>query len=160
MVMSSDRNQETMQKMVAHHRVMATELGERVDRLAGSLDAGAGTAAGNAPAELEAIRSYLDTELLPHARAEEAVVYPAAAAAGMEELVTAMVGEHRLIIERAGRLSAAEASGEALATARSIVALFTEHAGKENTLILPPLAADPGVDLAALLKGLEDVLAG
>jgi len=48
-------------------------------------------------------------------------------------------------------LDRADGVARAAATARALAAVFDSHAGKENDLVLPLLAADPDVSLAALL---------
>ena len=143
--MSIDTNRAALEKMVAHHRMMAAELGNRVAKAAGAAEDDYGMRA------IEAVRSYLESEVFPHARAEEGVLYAAASAAGLGTLVDEMVEEHRRLF--------AEADGNALDTARGIATLFSVHAEKENTSILAPLAGDPGVDLESLLQGMDGMLA-
>jgi hypothetical protein len=151
--MSIDTNRAALEKMVAHHRMMAAELGNRVARVAGAAEDDYGMRA------IEAVRSYLESEVFPHARAEEGILYAAASAAGLGTLVEEMVVEHRRLFAEAEKLTHAEADGNALDTARGIATLFSVHAEKENTSILAPLAGDPGVDLESLLQGMGGMLA-
>jgi hypothetical protein len=151
--MSMDTNRAALEKMVAHHRMMAAELGNRVARVAGAAEDDYGTRA------IEALRSYLESEVFPHARAEEGTVYVAASGAGLSTLVEEMVVEHRRLFAEAEKLIHAEADGSALDTARGIASRFAVHAEKENKAILAPLASDPGVDLESVLRDMDSMLA-
>jgi hypothetical protein len=138
--------------MVAHHQMMAAQLRHRVARLAGAADDGYGMQA------IGAVHSYLESEVFPHARAEERTLYAAASAAGLSSLVEEMVLEHRHLFAEAEKLTHSAAEGDALDTARGIASLFAMHAEKENASILAPLADDPEVDLQSLLRGMESML--
>ncbi len=133
--------------MLAHHAALAEGVARRVAALR--------TVAGGqdhyeaAAAELVA---YLAKEVLPHAMAEERTLYQAAAA--KEDLagtVAGMIDEHRELASLVERLATASAGTAAAAEAGAIGALFATHVAKENELVLPPLAADTGVDLPGLL---------
>jgi iron-sulfur cluster repair protein YtfE (RIC family) len=105
-----------------------------------------------------AVLAFLDTELLPHAAAEERSIYPAGDRGLMTMLVQAMLEEHRnLIAHVAGLRDSAEAM-EAVGSASAIQALFESHLSKENDLLLPALVADPSVSLGALLGGMHEIL--
>ena len=147
-----DANGATLDKVVAHHRMMAAQLRHRVATLAGAAEDGYGMPA------IEAVHSYLESEVFPHIRAEERTVYAAASAAGLGTLVEELVVQHRHLFAEAEKLTHAEADGNALDTARGIASLFAMHAEKENTSILAPLAGDPQVDLESLLQGMESML--
>ena len=150
--MSKNADRATLDKMVAHHRMMAAQLRHRVARLAGAAEDGYGMQA------IGAVHSYLESEVFPHVRAEERTVFPAASAGGLSTLVEEMVVEHRHLFAEAEKLAHSEAEGNALTTARGIASLFAMHAEKENTSILAPLAGDPHVDLESLLRGMESML--
>lgn len=144
----------------AHHAHLAGELAGRVAKL---LDAvgrervpGSAGAAEDSRADLVA---FCDRELLPHAAAEESALYPAAHALPEARLlVDGMLAEHRRITALAAALRAAPSAVRAAADARALQVLFDEHLSKENTLILPLLAAAPGVSLAGMLAGMHDLL--
>jgi hypothetical protein len=150
--MSKNADRATLDKMVAHHRMMAAQLRHGVARLAGAAGEGYGMQA------IEAVHSYLESEVFPHARAEERTVFAAASAAGLSTLVEEMVREHRHLFAEAEKLTHPEAEGDALDTARGIASLFAVHAEKENASILAPLAGDPDVDLESLLRDMESML--
>jgi hypothetical protein len=102
---------------------------------------------------------YLRRDLIPHARAEEEALYPAAAARpGGGPLVEGMIGEHRAIMALVDELATASSPIRAAAAARALTVLFATHLAKENELVLPLLVAAPDVSLASLLAGLHELL--
>ena len=136
-----------LEAMLAHHAALADGVARRVDALRVAVERQDHD--GVAGAELV---TYLAKEVLPHAMAEEHTLYQAAAAkADLAGTVAGMVDEHRKLVSLAERLATADDANVAAAEAEAIGALFASHVGKENELILPPLAADEAVDLAGLL---------
>ncbi|MFF3942955.1 DUF2249 domain-containing protein [Streptomyces phaeofaciens] len=132
----------------AHHARLAGELAGRVRMLLTAVD--------RDPSAAEKIHAglvaFCDRSLLPHAAAEEAVLYPAAH--GMLEarlLIESLVGEHRCLTVLVDALRNAPGPAGAAADARALQVLFEEHVAKENGLVLPLLAMTPGVSLAVLL---------
>lgn len=104
---------------------------------------------------------WLRGELLPHATAEEATLYPAAADDQRGTLlVDGMLDEHRLITSLVVELDSATSPIEAVATSRALVAIFTTHLAKENDLIVPLLVGSELVSLARLLEGMHDLVGG
>ncbi|MFC7545680.1 DUF2249 domain-containing protein [Plantactinospora sp. GCM10030261] len=140
--------------VVRHHAELATALTSRAGRV---VDA---AAAGDIPAALRHrtdLARWLHEELLPHAYAEEAALYPAAAALDRGALlVEGMLDEHRAI---AGLVAELEAATGAVA-ARALAAVFDTHLAKENDLVVPLLVAAPEVSLAGLLDGMHDLVGG
>jgi iron-sulfur cluster repair protein YtfE (RIC family) len=102
--------------------------------------------------------AFLDTELLPHAAAEERSIYPAGDRGVTAMLVHAMLDEHRNLIARVAGLRKSTDAIEAVGIASAILALFESHLSKENDLLLPALMADPSVSLGALLGGMHEIL--
>ena len=136
-----------------HHVELQDALRERVVALRDAVQAGQA----HGPAQ-RAVLAFLDTELLPHAAAEERSIYPAGDRGLTTMLVQAMLEEHRnLIAHVAGLRDSAEAM-EAVGSASAIQALFESHLSKENDLLLPALVADPSVSLGALLGGMHEIL--
>src|SRR5579875_156188 len=113
--------------MLAHHVALAEGVRRRVDAVCTTVERG--DHHGMATAELVA---YLAKEVLPHATVE------------------GLVDEHRTLLSLARRLATAGDGVSAAAAARAIGTLFAAHVGKEDELILLPLAADQAVDLAGL----------
>jgi hypothetical protein len=127
-----------------------SELQQVLDAWAGTLIFAVAHATPARPA-VKLLRVFLADELLPHMRAEERTVYPAAARHPWTELlVRALVSENRSIAWHAGRL-ATETGPEAAATAEAIRSLFAVHVAKENYLLLPALARHR-TGLAALVS--------
>jgi uncharacterized protein (DUF2249 family) len=84
--------------------------------------------------------------------AEEHTLYQVAATRGdLAPTVAAMVDEHRELTRLAERLATATDAASTAETAEAIGTLFAAHVGKENELVLPPLAAAEDVDLSDLL---------
>ncbi|MDX2530975.1 DUF2249 domain-containing protein [Streptomyces europaeiscabiei] len=140
----------------AHHARLAGELAGRVKMLLTAVDRDPGAA--------EKIHAGLVTfcgrSLLPHAAAEEAVLYPVAH--GMPEarlLIESLIGEHRRLTALVDALRAAPSPAGAAADARALQVLFEEHVAKENGLVLPLLAMTPEVCLAELLADMHHRLA-
>ena len=94
---------EAYEAIRTHHGVLGEQLGERVSAV--SAAAAAGRPHETAVAGLIA---YLAGEILPHAAAEEATIYPAAAGLdGLAGTVSEMTAEHTILSETAGRLAEA-----------------------------------------------------
>jgi uncharacterized protein (DUF2249 family)/iron-sulfur cluster repair protein YtfE (RIC family) len=141
---------------VSHHSELAAALTGHVTRLVEAADAGVPTQVWEARAELT---TWLHDELLPHAYAEEAILYPAAAdlPAG-KLLVEGMLGEHRVIAALVTDVEGAASPVVAAATAHALHAVFASHLAKENDLIVPLLVASDDVSLAGLLDGMHDII--
>ncbi|MFU8841184.1 MAG: DUF2249 domain-containing protein, partial [Nitriliruptoraceae bacterium] len=95
-------------------------------------------------------------ELLPHAEAEEAVLYRAAlGVSALEPLVRAMSHEHALLGELVTRLATADDAPAALVHSGATTTLFEAHVAKENDLLLPAMVAAPDVSVAQLLAEMD-----
>ncbi len=145
-------NDEVRAAMVAHHAGLVAGLDELVGRAEEEVASGS-----DAGGELKAVVSYLDREVLPHAAAEEASLYGLARRAGLDPLVQAMVGEHAWLRGQTAAL-VGKVGVRGVSQARALAAVFALHAGKENDLILPELAARPEVDLGAVLSAMQSQL--
>ena len=141
---------EQARQIIHHHALLRRGLDRRVGALCDAADSGA-------PIQqpLAELRVYLETELLPHARAEEGTLYQAAATQPRgSELVGTLIAEHRDLAGLVGRLQPATGGAAAATVAEWIATLYAGHAAKENDLLLPALA-DSGADLAALLADMH-----
>ncbi|MFE1290320.1 DUF2249 domain-containing protein [Streptomyces sp. NPDC058751] len=140
----------------AHRARLAGELAGRVKLLLLAVDRDPGSAE-----RIHAgLVAFCDRSLLPHAAAEEAVLYPAART--MPEarlLVEGLIGEHRCLTALVDTLRAAPSPADAAADARALQVLFEEHMAKENGIVLPLLAMAPEVSLAGLLTDVHHRLA-
>jgi hypothetical protein len=103
----------------------------------------------------EHLRRLLAHDIVPHARAEEDVLYAAGTADTLRPLVAGMIFEHETILDLADRLVVVTTAVDAAATAYAIRTVFDGHVRRENELLLPALAADPAIDLPALLPVME-----
>src|SRR5690606_27972026 len=139
----------------AHHEQLAGELAGRVTMLL--------AAAEGDPAEAETVRAALvgfcDRDLLPHAAAEERTLYPAARDLPEARLlIDGMLAEHRRLTALVDALRTTGSPVRTAADARALQVMFEEHLEKENTLVLPLLAASSDISLAGLLAGMHELL--
>lgn len=134
-----------------HHAELQRTL---IDRAAAVLTA----ARSGAPYEkaLQRLGVVLADDIVPHARAEEDVLYAAATAEKLRPLVTGMIFEHETLLSLARDLVAAPTALDAAVAARAIEAVFVGHVRRENELLLPALADDSNVDLPALLPVMQE----
>jgi uncharacterized protein (DUF2249 family) len=156
----SDADRAAAAAVVAHHTQLAAELHRHIAGLrdAAGQDGGSQRAPGWRR-DRQMLLEWLRTELLPHAAAEEAALYPVAAEQpGGGLLVEGMLAEHRAITALVAELAAAGTAVDAAAAARALGAVFEVHLAKENDLILPLLLDTPQVAIADLLAGMHDLL--
>ena len=134
-----------------HHAELQAALSARVEDVIASarLDQSQG-------ASLAALNALLAHDIVPHARAEEDVLYAAATAKELRLLVAGMLFEHETLLALAAELGSARTVVDAAGIARAIREIFVGHVRRENELLLPTLAADPDVDLVALLPVMEE----
>ncbi|WP_327002215.1 DUF2249 domain-containing protein [Dactylosporangium sp. NBC_01737] len=151
----SDADHAAATAVVAHHTQLAADLSRYVTALRAA-------ARGTSPLwrrERQTVLEWLRAELLPHATAEEAALYPAAAdQPGGRLLVDGMLAEHEAITALVAELDTADAAVDAAAAARALAAVFEVHLAKENNLILPLLLDAPQIDLSGLLAGMHTLL--
>lgn len=99
------------------------------------------------------------SELLPHARAEEEVLYAAAQPlVSARMLVEAMVAEHHLLGDLIDQVEGADDPVTAAGAGTALQQIFDSHVTKENDQLLPLLAEAPGVSLADLLGAMHAAL--
>ena len=94
------------------------------------------------------VLDFLRGTLLPHARAEEAVLYPEwARLVGFADAAVPMVHDHEAIVHRVERLEAADpgAVDELQELLYGLYALISVHFRKEEDLQLPVFDAAPEV---------------
>lgn len=140
--------------MVDHHERLNAELELRLAVLRDAVCA-------NAPYEAAqaSLVQFVEGDLLPHAAAEEASLYPVAAQNKRAELfVDSMVLEHRELERKAKALRVTATPIRALSVAEALAAVFAVHVVKENQLLLPMLSNDPEIHLATLLRDMHEHL--
>jgi uncharacterized protein (DUF2249 family) len=135
--------------MLGHHEELRRELDDRVTALRTAVQSRA-----THEQPLVALREFVNGSVLPHATAEEATLYPAAASAA-PLLVEAMTTEHRALADLARALAGTRSAVDALAAAVGFAAVFAIHVTKENELLLPLLTRTAGVSLAELLEAMH-----
>ena len=139
-----------------HHAELAGRLAAHTEHLLRMVAAADSAAFGQARA---AAADFCTEQLLPHAAAEEAALYPAAGALPQTKLlVEAMIAEHRVLEGLVRDLGEATEPPRVAAAAHALRVLFDTHLAKENDLILPAVAADPAVSLTEILAGMHELL--
>ena len=142
---------EIVSAITSHHAELQESLSVRVDAVLAA-------ARGDGPYD-EAVADLgvlLGADVVPHARAEEDVLYAAATHPTLRPLVAGMVFEHETLLALAAELSSVSTAVDAAGVARAIREVFVGHVRRENELLLPALAEDPDVDLPALLPVMHD----
>jgi uncharacterized protein (DUF2249 family) len=155
-VASTEADANAAEAVLQHHAELAGALTLRVEALLTAVALPETSAAERARRELV---SFCESELVPHALAEEQAMYPAARATTEGRLlVEAMLGEHqvilRLVRETAGHADLLRAA----ASAAALREVFDSHLAKENDLVVPLLARTPGVSLHELLGEMHEVV--
>lgn len=139
-----------IEEMVNHHAGMTAELHSMVDSLQSAAADGKPFAT-----ERDRISEFAAFELVPHALAEEDVIYHAGTRVPeFAPLVAGMTMEHEALVGLATELRSAQTGVAAASTAAALFALFKAHVRKENDLLLPGLIAT-GTDPAKLLADME-----
>lgn len=157
MPVSKDADEEAraLAAVEAHHAGMLTRLDALVTALTHAVKADDAAAEHDAHAVLV---EWCETELVPHALAEEGPLYggPAAAPEG-RLLVAGMLAEHQVIVGLVEKLRAAQGVDAAVA-AGAIGQIFALHLDKENRLLMPFIVESPGLSLAAAVAGLQELV--
>lgn len=138
-----------------HHAGML----KRLDALASTLTRA--VAAGATVTEHDAhgvLVEWCESELVPHMLAEEGPLYGGArdTPEGML-LVDGMLAEHQVIVGLVEELRRS-AGVDAAVAAGSLRIVFALHLEKENRLLLPFIAASPGLSLARTVEGLQELV--
>ena len=157
-IASSEADANAAEAVTKHHAVLAGALQQRTEALFTAASHSDTTTAEIARADLV---DWCERELLPHALAEEKAMYPAAQALVEGRLlVEAMLGEHHVIVGLVRAVAETADLRRAAASATALRAVFDSHLTKENDLVVPLLAAIPGVSVAGLLEGMHQLLGG
>ena len=157
-VATSAADAQAVEAVKDHHAQLAGALAVQVEAL---LDAASRGDLPGAGAASDALVSWCQAELVPHALAEEQAMYPKAREDPRARLlVDAMLAEHHDLIELVGAIENATGPVRAAANAQALRSLFDSHLVKENEQILPLLAESSEVSLAEVLAGMHDLLGG
>ncbi|MBX5485242.1 MAG: DUF2249 domain-containing protein [Mycolicibacterium hassiacum] len=151
-IASTPADAEAAETIRNHHAELAGHLSALTDAMLAAAERG--TAFGPDPgADFDAARKaavdFLTEILLPHATAEEARLYPAAARADRARpLIESMIAVHRTIADLTDQIRTETSPVRAAAAGRAAQVLFEAHLADENDRVLPIVAADPLVSLA------------
>lgn len=151
-IASSAEESAAAERVIAHHRDMLDDIRPLVEAIL--LTASEGS---DPHPTRDALTRWCRVELLPHAKAEEDVLYPAAHAIA-PQLIDAMLAEHAQLKALIDELGAQTHPVRIAAAARALLAILEGHIAKENERILPLLAADPAISVSALLESMHGVL--
>lgn len=106
----------------------------------------------------EVLVEWCETELVPHALAEEGPLYSGAGDTPEGRLLVAgMLAEHQVIVGLVERLRAAQGVDAAVA-AGAIGEVFALHLDKENRLLMPFIVESSGLSLAESVTGLDELV--
>ena len=155
-VATSAADAQAVEAIKDHHAQLAGALAVQVEAL---IDATVRTDLAGASLASQSLVSWCQSELIPHALAEERTIYPKAHEDLQARLlVDAMIAEHRDIVALVEAISAAKTPVRAAANAQALLSIFNSHLVKENEQILPLLAQSNEVSLAELLGGMHELL--
>jgi len=155
-VASNEQDAQAVEAVIDHHAQMAGALARHIERLLNTVISGDQRAAEKAT---HSLLRWCENELMPHALAEEASMYPKAYEdPSARLLVDAMIEEHRQIVALVEAVRMATTPVLAAAKAKALGVLFDSHLVKENEQILPLLAASKDVSLAEILGGMHELL--
>ena len=138
-----------------HHAGMLKRLGALASALAHAVTSRDTVAEHDAH---EVLVEWCETELVPHALAEEGPLY-----GGVRKvpectlLVDGMLSEHRVIAAVVEELRGT-AGVDAAVAAGSLRSIFALHVDKENSLLLPFIVASPALSLARTVEGLQELV--
>lgn len=138
-----------------HHAGMLKRLGALATALTHAVAADDTVAEHDAH---EVLVEWCETELVPHALAEEGPLYGGARNTPEGTLlVDGMLAEHQVIVGLVEELRGS-AGVDAAVAAGSLRNIFALHLEKENRLLLPFIAASPGLSLARAVEGLQELV--
>lgn len=136
----------------AHHADLWSELTQREAALVRAVLDGTD----HHPAQ-QSLVEVLRSEVLPHLATEEEVLYSAARGAGAHALVASLEVDHRALLSAVEHVEHARTALDAALATRALVALFALRMEKEETVLLPTLAA-ARVDPGSLLQGRPEMV--
>ena len=145
-VVSFERDRKAAAALAEHHVGMLATLDGHVEALVAAV---ALAHAGDVDTVRLELTAWCRAELLPHAAAEERLLYPVGYADPRGTLlVEGMLAEHQMIQRLVTEVDDTVDAVYAAATAHALRHVFEAHMVKENDLLLPMLARSPHVSLA------------
>ncbi|MET3922244.1 hemerythrin domain-containing protein [Arthrobacter sp. UYEF20] len=144
-----------LEAVETHHGSMLRRLNALASTLTHAVKAGDAVAEHDAH---EVLVEWCETELVPHALAEEGPLYGGAGDTPEGKLlVEGMLAEHQVIAGLVEDLRGASGVDAAVA-AGALRHIFAVHVDKENRLLLPLIEASPGLSLAQAVGGLSELV--
>ncbi len=144
-----------LEAVVNHHAAMLKRLDSLTVALINAVKAGS---AGDEHEAHVVLVEWCETDLVPHALAEEASLYGGAGnTAEARLLVEALLAEHQVMVGVIEELRLSSGLDAAVA-AGTLRGLFALHQQTENRVLVPFLAAHPDLSLAAAVEGHEELL--
>ena len=145
-ILSSDQDEATSRTAEAHHAGLSVRLKDYTDELVERVSIGADPE----PARLQLVK-FLHDDLVAHLESERRVLYDAARQVGADTVVASLEVEHELLLSLIAGLDRADSGLEAALAAHAVTVLVTLRIHKEDTVLIPMLAA-AGIDAPALLE--------
>ena len=152
---NTDEEARALDAVERHHAGMLKRLDALATALTHAVRSGDTVAEHDAH---EVLVEWCETELVPHALAEEGPLY--GGARNLPEgtlLVDGMLAEHQAIAGLVEELRGS-AGVDAAVAAGSLRNIFALHLEKENRLLLPFIVASPGLSLARTVEGLQELV--
>ena len=151
----ADEEAAALEAVAKHHDSMLKRLDALVSTLTHAVKARDAVAEHDSHGMLV---EWCETELLPHALAEEGPLY-GGAGQGPEGrlLVLALLAEHQAVAGLIEKLRGASGV-DAAVTAGALRVVLAVHLDKENRLLLPLIVASPGLSLAESVEGLSELV--
>ncbi|MEO3933273.1 hemerythrin domain-containing protein [Micrococcaceae bacterium Sec7.4] len=138
-----------------HHAGMLKRLNALTETLTHAVQTGDTVAEHDAH---EVLVEWCETDLVPHALAEEGPLYSAPRNTPQGKLlVEGMLAEHQVIVGLVEDLRGSSGVDSAVA-AGSIRNIFALHLDKENKLLMPFIVASPELSLARAVEGLHELV--
>lgn len=138
-----------------HHAGMLKRLKALTETLTRAVQTGDTVAEHDAH---EVLVEWCETDLVPHALAEEGPLYSAPRDTPQGKLlVEGMLAEHQVIVGLVENLRGSSGVDSAVA-AGSILNIFALHLDKENRLLMPFIVASPRLSLARAVEGLHELV--
>ncbi len=151
---SNVADSDALEAIESHHAELVGGLAARTAALLGAVRVGE-----DWQHVRDALVAWCRAELLPHAEAEEAVLYPAARVLPeLGPLVRAMSHEHALLGDLVTRVQSSHDAPLALLRAGAAQTLLEAHIAKENDLLLPAMVAAHDTSVAHLLAEMHTML--
>ena len=134
-------------------REVHAEILGRLTGIADGLSASAGASGQEFDLAYRDGVAYIGETVLPHLLVADELLYPAARASAPTKLLAeATLAGTSAIAEQGGRLEHATERPRAIAATESVRALVQARFAAEDDVLLPALAASPGVSLAEIVR--------